>query len=190
MNKEELITEIRNCFQVDTKSSIEHIIRKDCSNIMEANEIKNSFQNFTRETINNQILLENKAALGYLTDDSFIYYLPAYMKLLITEFEKADVIIDSLTGGLTLPSEIDTDYSYINYKMDEQKKVDLEEYFRSEIKYMDDKIHNFIKKTALLSYEQSRCVLNFLEYLNANYCEHFEKSLLEKIIKRYWFKFR
>jgi hypothetical protein len=190
MNRKDLLIKISICFRDTVPPDNNNIILKDHDHILEAKEIEERFRGCTWEDISNQILLNNKAALGYFTNETFIYFLPSYMKLLITDFEKTDVLIDSLITGLTLPSEIDSQYQYLSYKMDEKKRVNLDEYFEKEIKNIDNRIHDFIKKTALLSYEQSSCVLNFLEYLNENYSGYFEVNLLEKAIKRYWFNFR
>jgi len=189
MNKENLIKNISNCFKTDTYS-IENLINKESFGSYEAKQIEKAFSYKKWEKLDQKLLIANKSALGFLSDEAFIYFLPAYMKLLILEFEAADVIVDTLLEKLLLPTEADMQLRYIEYKMEENKIADLDDFYQKEIKRIEDKIHDFISMTTLLNLEQSKTVLLFLIYIKDTYSGFFIDDILDKVINRFWFQFK
>lgn len=189
MNKETLIEHISKYFKTNGYN-IKNLIHKESIGSYEAKQIEESFIHKTWKEIDIKLLIANKSALGFLSNEGFIYFLPAYMKLLILEFEAADVIVDDLLDKLLLPTEADIQLQYIEYKMEENRIADLDDFYHKEIKRTEDKIHNFISMTTLLNQEQSKTVLLFLMYIKDTYSGFFADDILDKVINRFWFQFK
>ena len=189
MKKSRILTEISQCFKDTKLPKGARLICSDYLSIYEAVEVGKLFAPYSWEEITTEILLTNKAVLNYFSNKAFVYFLPAYLKLIILDFEEVDVLVNILINKLTLPSLIDLQKEYIDYLRDENKRVNLEKYYEEELKMNDDKIHAFIERTALLTFEQSQCILNFLMYLQKHFSGYFEDDILHRAIYRYWFKF-
>jgi hypothetical protein len=187
MDNSQIFLEISECFKGTNVSGEEHLIQNECLNIYEAQEVERAFKKLNWDFVNPEILLKNKAALNYFTDEAFVYYLPAYMKLILSDFEQADVLVDILLDKLTLPAGADIQIEYLDYRKDEMKLVDLREYYITKLAKIDDHIHGFIKRTSLLSTRQSHCVLKFLAYLEDHFSGFFANNELRRAINRYWF---
>ena len=187
MNNGQMVLEISDCFKETIMPTEDNIIKAECLTIYEAQEVKNAFKNLSWDILKPGLFLKNKAALGYFTDEAFVYYLPAYMKFILSDFELADVLVNTLIDKLTLPAESDIQLEYLDYLKDEMKLVDLNEYYKTKLAKIDDSIHWFIKTTALLSARQSHCVFNFLTCLENQFSGYFSNNILHKAIYRYWF---
>lgn len=170
--------------------SEEQILNSNSLTIYEAMEVKHAFANMHWKQLTSEILMQNKAALNYFSDEAFIGFLPAYMLFILHEFERADVLVDILIEKLSLPSAADVAGEYLSYLKEKEKLVDLQQYYASQFKRTDDKIHNFIKQTALLSPQQCVSIFLFLDYLQQNFSGFFNNDEVSVAIYRYWFKFQ
>jgi hypothetical protein len=189
MQHENLLAAISDRFRATSPPDRDYLISEDSKSIYEAVEISHNFQEYTWENISNQALIKHKAALSYFSDQAFVYFLPAYMRLFLQDIEAADTLRESLLAHLTLPSEFDAHRDYLQYKNDVWEIPGLEAYLLDQILNIDERIHDFIQMTALLTPDQSRCILNFLRHLHENHIGYFKEQVLEKCIQCYWFQF-
>lgn len=187
--QEQILEELSNCFKPIILSIKKRLIREEVTTIHEAVDMEKAFIHLSWTEIDSKVLLKHKASLNYFSDSAFIRYLPAFMKLIISDIEGADVLIDILIEKLKLPTDADTARIYINYLKNENNLVDLQDYYETELSNINGKIHEFIKRYALLSQCQSQCVLLFLDYLKKYYSNYCDAEMLSLAIYRYWFVF-
>lgn len=189
MNSKEIQNEIAGCFEGTTRPQEDQLIHPDVKGIYEAEEMKKAFSSITWKELNPDLMLKHKTALNYFADNAFIYYLPAYLQFILSDFQRSDVLVDILLEKLTLPSRDDILKSFLDYSRDPFKPVDLQEYYETEFRKMDDKIHGFMVWVSKLSFRESACVLAFLNYLRNQLPEFFQNDIVHLAIYRYWFIF-
>ena len=73
---------------------------------LEREQIRDTFKGKMWQTINFQYLEENydgdkASCLNFMTEESFRYYLPAYMLICIHNYQESDVLYDYLFSSLT-----------------------------------------------------------------------------------------
>ncbi len=110
-----------------------------------------------------KMIYEN-GALPLLSNEAFLYYLPAYMTLIIEDPGRADILWDSTVYNLTLPTE----HGYY------RKEEDLPK--------MQESFYNRMEG---FSKEQKVCIRHFLEY--SHNLDSKDTEMLA--IENYWGKF-
>ena len=76
MDKEKLISEIRNAFCGSYRPNVENIIKHDCQ---ECHSLRDDFAKFSWEDIPSEIIDKNFDNLPLLTIEAYYHYVPAYM---------------------------------------------------------------------------------------------------------------
>src|SRR5438309_1701994 len=138
MDVQEVLKEISECFKGTALPPEDQIIDESCLTIYEALEVKKAFASLNWQEVKPTIMLQHKAAINYFSDHAFVYYLPSYMNFILTDFQRADVLVDIFIQKLTLPADTDTLKEYVGYINDKKKLVDLDEYYATEFRTIDD----------------------------------------------------
>src|SRR2546428_8535138 len=84
----------------------EHIVYGCC---WECEDIKSALKGLHWRDVSFEILDNLRAALPFLVPEGFRFYLPAYMIISIMDFNRADVISDSVINQLTPLYALDID---------------------------------------------------------------------------------
>ena len=189
MTREQLLAQIDASFELAPRPDPERLLKPHLVGMAEADELKKSFAPLDWQSVPPQLLRTGEAAPTYFSDEAFIYYLPAYLKLIATDIEYADVLVDIVIEKLVLPANEDVLKEFVAFAKDKDRPKILQEYFSNKLAKLDERLHGFIKTFALLSCEQSRCVLHFLEYMQEHYAGYFNEDILRRAIYRYWFVF-
>ena len=189
MDKTKILRKISKCFQNSPSPEKGNILKTNLTTFLEAEQIRESFDDISWESLNFKTLTDNKAAIDYFSDAAFAYFLPAFMKAILLDIDRSDTIAAKLLEKLTLPIFQDMLIEYLDYLKDEKKLEFLNDYYKEQFSNINDRIHDFIKRTSLLSIKQSQCVLLFLKYLQKHNSDYFDKQILHYAIYRYWFKF-
>lgn len=186
MTKEPLISAIRQIFSVADMPSPSAIVQGSSGEEIIA---KSLFIHKPWPAIDSQELIYYNNALGYLTDQAFRYYLPAYMTLMLEDIYKADRTGESVINQLTLPLEVD-DLRLLNFVRNHPTdSVRMEEFLVDELVHSVDKVADFIRKMDGFTHAQGQCINAFLISLPELYPDYYDVNTPLNASRRYWFKF-
>lgn len=189
MDKAQLLSLIVASFGLANPPDKQRLLKPHLEGVYEADELKRSFASLDWQSVPPQLLRTGQAAPNYFSDEAFIYYLPAYLRLIASDIDYADVLVDIIIGKLVLPANEEVLKEFVAFAKDKDRPLVLEEYYLNKLAKLDERLHDFMKRFALLSREQSRCVLQFLEYMQEHYAGYFNDDILHRAIYRYWFIF-
>lgn len=105
-----------------------------------------------------------------MTPEAFRFYIPAYLSIVIKEFEKSDVLPLNTVLALTSPIEVN--------------KLDKFNLMQSH-----PIIGNFIERISGFNQQQCQAIRYYLEYLNIEKKNYFINNESQVAIERYWFIF-
>jgi hypothetical protein len=188
-DQEKIILLIAQSFATTSPPAPDNIVGPGCKGILEAQEIEAAFQNQQWQSITNEMLAANRAALGYFSNEAFMHFLPAFMRLIVEDIEAADVATEMLLDQLSLPTELDARNALAHYRAGNFEIYGLEEFYHTEIENVDLRKQQFLQKVALVSAAQSHCILQFLQHLQAHFSGYFEDGKLLNAIERHWLQF-
>lgn len=107
MNKDDVLKTIQAAFQDIPYPGDDHIAYRKSIPEAEESRVAEFFRGKRWEEITAKTLQEDYrgdgSCLAFMSDEAFIYYLPAYMVIAIQEYEEADVIADSAVFALSPP---------------------------------------------------------------------------------------
>ncbi len=187
-------------FQSMTYPGDFNIVYDNSENNLECVEIQQTFvgKHWTELTL--ETLLEQKSALGFLTPEAFQFYLPAYLSIVIQEFDEVDVLPDNTVFYLTLPLEVDQLYqlnaiqdlpndlqSAFDQSANEIKPM-INQFLLEELSRSTQRVHNFIERVSGFNQQQGQAIRYYLEYLSEN-TDYFIRDQPKVAIDRYWFIF-
>ncbi|MCV9930661.1 hypothetical protein OIU80_00065 [Flavobacterium sp. LS1R47] len=195
MEKNNLIEKIKIAFEREKYPGDNNIVYNNSKDHFECNDLKNQFIGKKWNEITNDLLFENKDALPFFSKEGFKYYLPSFMIFILNDYYESDTLSDNLISLLTLPQEIDLVVMAkdIN-KFELDKKVpefDFESFLYQQLETVDERVKSFITQVKLLNNEQSKLVLQFLEYVQTNFSNEYINNPIKPktAINRYWFQF-
>jgi hypothetical protein len=170
-----------------------HIVHNNSGYDLEAVGIREAFKAHTWQTLPAEVLLHEQSALGFLSPAGFKYYLPAYLRLAVQQYEAADMIPDNLVLALTLPTEADIVLSALDirrYGMDEDMPgVDWNDILQNRLRNLNRDTHDFIDRHRQFSRAQGQAIYQFLVFLRDEHGTDFLRKEPEIAIERYWFQF-
>src|SRR3989344_3320707 len=117
MDKAKLIEEIQQAFssgQYPSDAAI--VLDSPYAKIYpdyEGNTIAKVFKGKKWQEIDPDALARQNAAPGFLTQEAFHYYIPAYMMLMIQDIDKADILVEIIINKLTPLSENELGESFV-----------------------------------------------------------------------------
>lgn len=161
---------------------------------LECVEIQNIFANKHWNELTLETLLAQNSALAFMTPQAFRFYLPAYLSIVIREFEEADVLIDNTVFDLTLPVEADSlnklnIIQNSNSPLSDENQDMISQILIDELSYSTQKVHRFIERMSGFNQQQGQAIRYFLEYLNFEKQDDFLNNEPQVAIERYWFIF-
>lgn len=199
MSADELIAEITDSFQPELRPDDLHIVTNNEPGYdLESLQIRDSFRAYTWQTVPDDLLLYEQAALSLLSPRGFKYYLPAFLRLAVRQYAASDALPDSLVFHLTLPTHLDAAMTALIAKRNAllirlqqgEKGIDLD--WPDEPPQVDNanwQVHFFIARACLFSRAQGRAIYHFLTYLRDKCDSDYEQEAATTAIERYWFQF-
>lgn len=194
MSAAELLAELTESFQHEPYPGDFNLVTNNAPNYdLESLEIREAFKIYTWQTIPDELLLYERAALSFLSDQGLKYYLPAFIGFAVREYVESDSIPDDMVNSMTLPAEIDELKSALyqkRYRWDQNMPaIDWDEHTRERLRDMNGWVHYFFKRYGQFDRAQSRAILHFLEYLRDQHGEDYLNNEPAVAIERYWFQF-
>jgi hypothetical protein len=187
-------------FQSMTYPGDFNIVYDNSENNLECVGIQQTFvgKHWTELTL--ETLVEQKSALGFMTPEAFRFYLPAYMSIVLQEFEETDVLPDNTVFYLTLPLEVDQLYqlnaiqnlpndiqSAFGQSANEIKPM-INQFLVEELSRSTQKVHDFMERVSGFDQQQAQAIRYYLECLSENK-DYFFRDQPQVAIERYWFIF-
>lgn len=122
-------------------------------------EIAAAFKGRTWSSLDLEFLRYHHASLFFLTPEAYRYFLPAYLRVSVLSYRKADLIPGSVLYSLTPPADPGPDKD------------------------------EFLSRVATLSQGQKRVIRRFLEYLRDAHRGGFLRGEINRPLNRYWHRF-
>ncbi|HLP88146.1 MAG TPA: DUF6714 family protein [Nostocaceae cyanobacterium] len=161
---------------------------------LECVDIQKIFANKHWNELTLETLLAQNSALAFMTPQAYRFYLPAYLSIVIREFEEAEVLIDNTVFDLTLPVEADilnklNIIQNSNSPLSDGNQDMISQILIDELSYSTQKVHRFIERMSGFNQQQGQAIRYFLEYLNFEKQDDFLNNEPRVAIERYWFIF-
>jgi hypothetical protein len=185
MTKDELIKTIVTSFSTSKRPGAEKLVSGTSG---EAITTKNIFIDKRWNEINTADIIRHNSALGFLTDEAFRYYLPAYMLLLLNKMEEADTLATNVVYHLTLPLEVDQHILLHFLSQSNNTNEGLEKFLLNELKNSTKNAGAFIRRMNGFTHHQGECINSFLLFLNKSFSEYYDGQP-QMASDRYWFKY-
>lgn len=139
-----IIREIKTAFGDMPYPGAECIVNDWGGNDLERKRIREEFSGYENWLdVPRELLLQERDALPLFEPQGFRFYLPAYMLFTIEDYDRADMIPESIVHSLTLPDAGTELYEFVRERL------------------------------VLFSEKQRKAVLHFLEYLERCHAEDF-----------------
>jgi hypothetical protein len=170
----------------------ENLVSDTSGTHLEAERIKSAFAGLHWRDVPSETLKQNRSALAFLTAAGYAFYLPAFMRLAVDEFEDADVIPGELIFTLTRPEELDV------AALEEAAKQhsELQPFDSAEWAGVLDSLRGgyasdiferfFADRVDQLDERQKRSVKLFLEFMRDEHGADFADSSPKRALERYW----
>lgn len=167
-----------------------NLVYDNTGNHLECVEIQQAFAGKHWSELSQETLVRENSALSFLTPEAFRFYLPAYLSIVVREFEKTDILPEVTVQYLTLPVEADdlNKLSYIQQESNETK-LELSQFLIDELSRSNQRVHQFMERMSGLNQQQGQAIRYYLEYLKAEKNDYFFSNEPEMAIERYWFIF-
>mgnify|MGYP000120863112 CR=1 FL=1 len=137
--EKELINEINEAFRKLRCPPDDLLVRGDD---IESVEIKNDFKGKHWKKIDSKFLLnEHRESLLFFSPMAFRFYLPAYMIVVLLEFDKADIISDLLVNAL-IASDFYSNRAVFEIFSEDQKRVVAKFLKYLSVAYADNYLNN------------------------------------------------
>jgi hypothetical protein len=185
----DLLTKISNSFQTLNYPGDENIVYDNSNEHLECFGLKQKFRGKHWNDIADETLNYEKDALCFFTPAAFRFYLPAYLRFVIKEFERADSLPSSTVAFLTLPVEADDLARAAFFASSSSIQPETIELLTKDILRSNQKVHRFIERFAKLSYQQGQAIYSYLKYLQTQHANDFLDDEPLVAIERYWFIF-
>lgn len=186
MTKQIIIDRIKAVFPVTGVPKPEHIVQGSSG---EDIEIKAMLAGKQWTALKNEELAYENSALSSLTDEAFCYYLPAYMMLLLTDLDTADVLGTRLILHLRLPLEVDT-LSLMHYLRESRDTNEhIDQFLVEQLKNSSVRAGAFIRRMKGFTPEQGKVINQFLHFLAREHPDYYDENETLIASERYWFQF-
>jgi hypothetical protein len=186
MDQAALIQRIRKVFPAHPAPNPDNVVVGSSG---EAVSVKSLLAGTAWMALKNEDLLRENSALGFLTDEAFRYYLPAYMMLLLTDLKNADILASSVIRQLTLPLEVDT-LRLMNYLAESgNTNKGLNRFLEEELRNSSSNAGAFIRRMNGYTPEQGKVINQFLLLLNKEHADYYDEQEPAIASERYWFKY-
>lgn len=193
--KKEILKKINDAFFTDIYIGDEDIVYNNSIDHLECNELKKQFSGIKWQDVSFELMFQNKDSLPFFSTKGFKYYLPAFMIYIVSDYYGSDTLADNVISKLTLPEEIDSiklAQSIKQFDIDAKlPEFDFEGFLYEQLENIDDNIKCFIEMVSFFSIEQKIIIHDFLKYIDENYQEDVQYSVLNPklAIDRFWFQF-
>jgi uncharacterized protein DUF6714 len=170
----------------------ENIVADTSGTHLEAERIKSAFAGLHWHDVPVETLKENRSALAFFSAAGYAFYLPAFMRFAVDEFEAADVIPGELIFTLTPPEKLDLEALEAAAKQHaELQPLDSAEWagVLDSLRggYADDIFERFFAdRVGRLDERQKRAVRLWLEFMRDEHGADFADSSPQRALERYW----
>jgi hypothetical protein len=186
MKKSDLVHRIHEVFSTQTPPAATQIVDSGCD---EAAGIRLMLSGkLWTELAHNELCGEN-SALGFLTDQAFRYYLPAYMILLLHDLRAADLLSSSVIRHLTLPVEGDTLLLMNSLGQSRYANKNLETLLQDTLRESTTRAGKFILRMKGFTQPQGETINEFLRFLTEHHSDYYDEREPEIARLRYWLQF-
>lgn len=193
MHKEQLISAIRSAFTDEIYPGDGNLIYDKSGTHLECEQVRTAFTRKRWEQLDKPFLINHRQDYTCFSGEAFRYYLPAFLLLVISDFDEADDLPFNLVSALTLPTEFDTVQMANAVKssgLDKQMPdIDFEFILQNQLHYTNQDVHNFFVRFGALKRTQSEAVKHFLEYVQQEHGYEFLHDEPTTALTRYWFQF-
>ncbi|MBJ7535556.1 hypothetical protein JDN40_15725, partial [Rhodomicrobium vannielii ATCC 17100] len=132
-----------------------------------------------------------RAIIPLLSPEGLHFYLPAFMTISLVDYDRADIIPDSIIAVLTL--DILSDY-------DKRQGEFADKYFTpEEWRQINEPMRDmcrtgnaqrwFDARVSRFTQEQAKVIRRFIEYLRDTYADDYTDDAPQKALDRYWNRF-
>ena len=198
MSADELIAEITRSFQAEPYPGDLHIVTNNAPGYdLESLQIRETFKVHTWQTMPDDLLLYEQAALSLLSPQGFKYYLPAFLCLAVRHYTAADALPDSLIFHLTPPRRM----AAVNTAGARNRPALLltpqpgphpdadQPTTPGRMVDQDWQADFFIARARRFNPAQGRAICHFLAYLRDAHGHDYDDGAPDTAIERYWFQF-
>jgi hypothetical protein len=138
-----------------------------------------------------------RSSLSFLSPEGYRFYLPAFMRTAIVDYDRADVLPSSVIGSLTLPHPSDMNVDWLVEWSRRHPEMQL--FSDAELKEMqrESRAHGSVEPLERLFFEdvsgfdtrQREVIVEFLEYMRDVHGCDFTLQQPERALERYWYQF-
>lgn len=193
MSATELLAELTESFQNEPYPGELNIVYTNADFDSEVKQIRETFKVHTWQELPDKLMLYEQFCLSFFSKKGLRYYLPAFLQFAVREYSGSNSVPPNLIYNLTLPAEVDVVQSVLEaarYEVSTNSSaVSQNEYYQSNLRDINDRVHSFIDDYSQFTHAQSRAILHFLEYMRDKYGEDFFNNEPQVAIERYWFQF-
>ena len=185
-----VLKKLMSSFQLLTYPGDLNLVYDNTGYHLECVDIQQAFVGKHWSELSQETLIKENSALSFLTPVAFRFYLPAYLSIVIREFEETDILPDVTVQYLMLPVEAD-DLNKLCYIQQESNELqsDLSQFLIKELSNSNQKVHRFMERVSGFNQQQCQAIRYYLEYLNSHKKNHFFADEPEVALERYWFIF-
>lgn len=186
MDRSSLIQRVHNAFPTANPPAGNRIVKGVSG---EATDIKAMLSGKRWNELNGDVLVRENSALGFLTDEAFRYYIPAYLLLLLHDLRAADILASSVIRHLTLPVEVDTLLLTNFLAQSGNTSNDLSKFLQEELRNSSSRAGAFIIRMQGFTQQQGETINEFLKFLGEQHADYYDEA--EPIIARtrYWVQY-
>ncbi|MEZ0609349.1 hypothetical protein ACAW74_12570 [Fibrella sp. WM1] len=193
MTSQDLLAQLRVAFANVAQPTDTQLIYDNSGTHDECEQIKRAFAGRTWQSLDVPFMVEERNSYSCFSSEAFHYYFPAFVQLILINFDEADDLPRNLVSALTLPTEYDAVAMagrVKNLGLDKQMpEVDFDYILRNQLHFTNQDVHNFFARYGAFSREQGRVTRRFLQYLQTEHADEFFHDEPATAIQRYWFKF-
>ncbi|RZJ87970.1 MAG: hypothetical protein EOO60_11615 [Hymenobacter sp.] len=107
MHRDELLAEITRAFQDEPHSGELNIVYDNSDYHLKCLQIRELFKPYTWQQVPQQVLIAESTGIAFMSESGFQYYLPAYLRFVLSDYVEGHASVGMIVRLLTLPAEID-----------------------------------------------------------------------------------
>jgi hypothetical protein len=186
MDKSSVIIKINDAFPIANPPANNHIVKGMSG---EAMEIRAMLSGKRWNELKIEVLVRQNSALGFLTDEAFCYYIPAYLLLLLQDLRAADILASSVIRHLTLPVEVDAIFLANFLAQSGNLTNDLSKFLQEELRNSSSRVGGFIQRMKRFTQPQGEAINEFLKFLAEQHADYYDEGEPSIARTRYWVQY-
>jgi hypothetical protein len=170
----------------------DHLLIDMSGTHLEGERIRSAFAGRDWRDLSVDTLSANRSALAFLSATAYAFYIPAFLKTAVTQYDLVDVLPNEVIATLTVPDELDlarieaqADAGRPLPAVSDDEWADVVETLRAG--YRTGLLERvFLDRIAQFDPRQRRAIRRFLEHMRDAHGADFPDRAPEIALERYW----